>query len=241
MEYNALLVSIDYLLYQHLKKELENAAIKVTYTLTIADGIRQFAQRRYDLVVVAFTIVRDEIDKELLLALRRSKFTPIFALTNGGDATDVARMIDYGVDVCLPAATPPLIIAKHAFSLVRRYTGYNNFDNPDTIDVVPFCCGDFFIDPLRRTVQVKNAPIELRPREFSLLLYLMRNPSIVLTAEQICDNAWGMEGSYGQGVSSPIAILRRQIEPDLAHPVYIETIRRIGYRFTAHKSETCER
>lgn len=77
MGYNALLVSIDYSLYQYLKQELEKAAIKVTYTLTISDGIRQFAQRRYDLVLVAFTIVQNEIDEELLLALRRSKFTPI--------------------------------------------------------------------------------------------------------------------------------------------------------------------
>ena len=81
--------------------------------------------------------------------------------------------------------------------------------------------------------------MELRPREFALLLYFMRNPGIVLTAEQICDRAWGNEGSYGQGVSGPVALLRKAIEADPEHPVYIETIWRVGYRFTAHKSETC--
>ena len=104
MEYNALLVSIDYSLYQYLELELEKAAIKVTYALTISDGVRLFARSRYDLVLVTLTITKDEIDKELLLSLRRSKFTPIFALTNGGNTVNIARMIDYGVDFCLPAS-----------------------------------------------------------------------------------------------------------------------------------------
>ena len=89
-------------------------------------------------------------------------------------------------------------------------------------------------------VKVRGQPVNLRPREFSLLLYFMRNINIVLTAEQICEHAWGMEGSYNRGVSGPIAILRKMIEPDTANPRYIETVSRIGYRFTAYHSEICD-
>ena len=49
-----------------------------------------------------------------------------------------------------------------------------------------------------------------------------------------------MEDSYNRGVSGPIAILRKAIEPDTTHPKYIETVSRIGYRFTAYRSETCD-
>lgn len=100
--------------------------------------------------------------------------------------------------------------------------------------------GDFFIDPARRIVEVCGRLVNLRPREFSLLLYFMRNPHIVLTSEQICEHAWGMEGSYNQGVAHPIRLLRKAIEPDPPKPIYIETVHRVGYRFTACKVETCD-
>ena len=56
-----------------------------------------------------------------------------------------------------------------------------------------FQLGDIFIDPARQEITVCGQPVNLRHREFSLLLYFMRNPNIVLTAEQICEHAWGME------------------------------------------------
>lgn len=57
----------------------------------------------------------------------------------------------------------------------------------------------------------------------------------VLTAEQICEHAWGME--YTQPVDRAIHELRKQIEPDPAYPRYIKTVYRVGYRFTAYRSE----
>lgn len=68
----------------------------------------------------------------------------------------------------------------------------------------------------------------------------MRNPKVVLSAEQICENAWGTEGIYERGIAQPIRILRQAIESDPKHPVYIETVRMLGYRFTAKKVECCE-
>ena len=100
--------------------------------------------------------------------------------------------------------------------------------------------GDVYKRQARRIVMVQGRSVDLRPREFSLLLYFMQNPKIVLTAEQICEHAWEMEGSYNRGVSGPIALLRKGIEPDISNPCYIETIPRIGYRFTAYRDETCD-
>lgn len=99
---------------------------------------------------------------------------------------------------------------------------------------------DIYIDPARRKVEVRGQPVSLRPREFSLLLYFMRNPKIVLTSEQICEHAWEMEGSYNQGVSGPISILRKAIEADKSNPRYIRTVPGVGYRFTAYSDETCD-
>lgn len=102
-------------------------------------------------------------------------------------------------------------------------------------DAIPIQSGDLYIDPTRRIVRVRDKEVSLRPREFSLLWYFVQNPRDVLTAEQICEHAWGMEGSYNRGIAQPIRLLRQAIEPDPEHPIYIETVRRVGYRFTAYK------
>lgn len=240
MEYHALLAGVDFELFGTLKTELEKAGISAAYALTAAEGARLYAQNRYDLALFDLRAVEKGTRLELLEALRRAKPTPILVLTDTDSAEEEARMIDLGVDFCLPDAMSPQRIAKYAFSLVRRYTTYNRYDAPETLDAAPFSVGDIFIDPLRRTVRVRSRPVDLRPREFALLLYFMRNPGIVLTAEQICEHAWGMEGSYHQGVSQPVRLLRLAIEPDPEHPVYIQTVYRVGYRFTAHRGETCE-
>ena len=66
----------------------------------------------------------------------------------------------------------------------------------------------------------------------------MRNPNIVLTADMICERAWGHE--YGHDVGRAVYNLRQRIEPVPAEPVYILTEHRVGYRFTAYCSETCD-
>lgn len=152
----------------------------------------------------------------------------------------VDKMKGDGVDICISSKQAPFLIADIILSQLRRYTEYNHFNNPENAEAASFQAGDIFIDPPRRMVKVRGQSVNLRPREFSLLLYFMRNINIVLTSEQICEHAWGMEGSYKRGVSGPIAILRKIIETDPTCPRYIETVSRIGYRFTAYHSEICD-
>lgn len=240
MECYVLTIGISQELNQQLKVELSSVGATLVRALDISDGVKLFSARPFSLVVTDLRALERHSRMELLVGLRRTRFVPIFALADYGDGDMIARILDYGVDVCQPRDLAPRLLAKQAKAILRRYTAYNHYDQPEALEVAPFQCGDIFIDPLRRTVQVLERSVELRPREFSLLLYFMRNPSIVLNAEQICEQAWGMEGSYNRGVAHPVRLLRVAIEPDPEHPTYVETVHRVGYRFTAHKSETCE-
>ena len=131
-------------------------------------------------------------------------------------------------------------IADLAQAQLRRYTEYNHYTGPGSIEVSPFGVGDIFIDPPRRIVEVRGQRVDLKRREFSLLLYFMRNPNIVLSSEQICEHAWGMTSGYDHGVAHPIYLLRKHIEPDPDSPTYIQTVHRSGYRFTPNYVETCD-
>ncbi len=241
MSYRALAVGIAFELYEYLNDYLMGGDAEIVYAPTVTQGIRMFAEHSYHLIMIDLQNIQRRNRIELLIGLRKARFVPILALMDMESTDEAARMLDYGVDVCLPRTMPPLLIRKYAKSLIRRYTAYNHYDQPESVEAAPFRVGDIYIDPLRHTVQVRNEPVDLRPREFALLLYLMQNPGIVLSSEQICDRAWGNEGSYGQGVSGPIALLREAIEPNPHQPIYIETVRRVGYRFTARKSETCDK
>lgn len=68
----------------------------------------------------------------------------------------------------------------------------------------------------------------------------MPNPNIVLSAEQICEHAWGMPDSYSHGIAHPIYLLRKAIEPDPANPIHIKNMKRVGYYFAAHNDKTCD-
>ena len=86
-------------------------------------------------------------------------------------------------------------------------------------------------DPDRRLVFVSDGrSVQLTPREFDLLQYLLRNRGRVLTPEAILANVWGPEYSGEETlVKQFIHRLRMKIEPDPANPEYIVTIRGSGY------------
>lgn len=117
----------------------------------------------------------------------------------------------------------------------RRYAAYDHYKNTKSND---FQVGDIYIDPSRCVVRVKERSVRLRPREFSLLLYFMQHPNIVLTANQICKGAWGLD--YTQPVGRAVHELRKQIEANPNQPCYIKTVYRMGYRFTGYLSKTCD-
>ena len=240
MSYCALVVGVPYELFDALNIHLKKSDIKLTYALTVSDGIRSFIKQTYQLIIVDLREISRTSRIEVLAGLRQARYTPIFTLTGEECIEDIVQLMEYGVDVSMPEAIPPVLLAQQAKALIRRYTAYNHYDQPRGAETIPFQCGDIFIDPLRYGVFVRGEPVSLCRREFSLLLYFMRNPQIVLSAEQICRGAWEMEDGYASGVSHPIRELRKLIEPDPASPVYIESVYGMGYRFTGRCVESCD-
>ena len=90
-----------------------------------------------------------------------------------------------------------LLIVDLAY--LRRYTEYNHYRMPGTAISAAFQVEDIFIDPARHIVRVLGQAVSLRPCEFSLLLFFLQNPNIVLTSEQICEHAWRMKEGYNRG------------------------------------------
>jgi len=233
-------------LSKHLLTELRTQHIlaqhdlQFTEPLTIQEATRILSNQAFQLMIADLEYLRQIYHAGWLAEVRRASFLPILVLSNAPEQ-DIDNVVQLGADMCISTKHPPSVIADFAYSLLRRYTKYNHYNDPSAAETAPFQVGDIYIDPPRRKVKVLDKQVNLRPREFNMLLYFMRNPQIVLTAEQICINAWGMEVGYNTGVYQPVRILRQAIEPDPQDPIYIETIWHTGYRFTAYKSETCDK
>ena len=239
MKYSILAIGLPDSLVSNLKRLAAQCKLYIATSLTIEEINQSIYNQTFHLIITDLEYLRSIHRVDWLAGIRRNTFAPIIVLSNSPEE-DMSSIIQFGADMCIPGKWPCSVIADMAYAQLRRYTEYNHYSDPSGAEISPFQIGDIFIDPARRIVEVRGQPVNLRPREFSLLLYFMRNPKIVLTSEQICEHAWEMEGSYNRGVSGPVALLRKAIEPDLTDPRYIETIHRIGYRFTAYRDETCD-
>lgn len=233
MKFHVLAVGVADDLFRHLQAELAVHDLLIESVSTPQEAIRIFSQKAFHLLMIDFDYLRSIGQTGWLGRIRRSTYLPIVALSPNPEQ-DANGAVEFGADLCI-SAEQPSVVADLAYAQLRRYVAYNHYKDPSGVEAAPFQVGDIHIDPARRTVEVRGKPVELRPREFSLLLYFMCNPNIVLTTGQICEGAWGMEDICRHSVSGSVHILRQMIEANPKSPAYIETAYRIGYRFAVKK------
>jgi two-component system KDP operon response regulator KdpE len=93
--------------------------------------------------------------------------------------------------------------------------------------------GEIQLYPVRRLVRRRGQPIHLTPKEFDLLLYLMRHPGIPVSHGRLLCSIWGPEhASQVEYLRTFIRQLRGKLEDNPAEPKYILTDNHVGYRFT---------
>ncbi len=165
----------------------------------------------------------------LVRALRQRRIAvPVLLLTARDAVEDRVDGLDAGADDYLvkPFAFPELLARVRA--LLRR--------PPLQTDPV-LRAGDLELETARREVRRAGRAVELSPREFSLLEYLLRHQGQVLTRTQIAEHIWNFDfSSESNVVDVYIGYLRRKVDRDAAHPL-IHTVRGVGYRLSAENAD----
>lgn len=184
------------------------------------EGLNYALTTPYDLLIV--DILLPKVDGlSLLRTLReRGVKTPVLLLTALDEVEDRVRGLDSGADDYLtkPFAFPELLARVRA--LLRRPPLQNN----PVLRV-----GDLELDTVRRKVRRGGKQIDLSPREFSLLEYLMRHPGQVLTRTQIAEHIWDFNFfAESNVVDVYIGYLRRKVDRGFDRPL-IHTVRGVGY------------
>lgn len=193
------------------------------------DGLKSALFGMYDLILLDLMLPGMD-GFEICRNIRNSLKTPILIVTAKKEDIDKIRGLGLGADdyIVKPFSPGELVArVKAHIAMFERLTSSNEENNEKEIMI-----GEIRINQNARRVYVKNIEIELKNKEYELLLFLVINADHVFSKEVLYERIWGMEA---MGDSATIAVhinrLRDKLEEDPALPRYIETVWGAGYRF----------
>ncbi|HZC68922.1 MAG TPA: response regulator transcription factor [Nitrospirales bacterium] len=160
-----------------------------------------------------------------LRAEEKTRDIPIIMVTAKGDEEDRVAGLELGADdyMAKPFSTRELVARIRA--LLRRKAGHAT----NTAGLLRV--GALEIDPDRHVITVNGTPFHLTMMEFAILQRLAQEPGRVFTRDQLLTFLWG-EDCYVQQHNLDVHIhaIRKKIEADPGQPLYVQTVRGIGYR-----------
>ena len=177
---------------------------------------------RFDIIIM--DVMMPELDGFSAVAEIRKIASPaVIMLSARGEEYDKIHGFELGVDdyVVKPFSPKELMMRVNAVMNRVNRTGGQRREI--------FCAEGLEVDFTARTVKVDGARVDLSPKEYDLLFYLVNNRGIALTREMLITNVWGYD-FYGDDrtLDTHIKLLRRSLGP---YSKFIVTLRGVGYRF----------
>ena len=200
------------------------------FDVTVADSgpkaIEAFDRVGADLVLLDL-MLPGLSGTEVCKQLRQRSDVPIIMLTAKDSEVDKVVGLELGADdyVTKPYSSRELVARIRA--VLRRNSDLGDADPASgTITV-----GPVRLDTERHVIAINGSPVQFPLKEFELLEFLMRNCDRVLTRTQSIDRVWGSD-YVGDTKTLDVHIkrLRAKIEVDPANPIYIQTVRGLGYK-----------
>lgn len=224
-----------------LQLELEFEGYETGIAYTGSDGLILYREQQWDLILLDIMLpVINGIDVLKRIRATESEYaTPIIMLTAKDDLEDKVTGLDLGANDYI---TKPFEIEELLARIRVALRFQNNHKTTESSSskkdaFLHKYCGLSMHEKTREVVK-DGVSIDLTPREFELLLYLLKNPKQVLTREQILDSVWGYD-YYGDTnvVDVYIRYVRQKIDKGSNNPL-IQTVRGVGYTLKEKLHET---
>lgn len=190
-------------------------------------GLNSIRHWHPDLVVLDLMLPGIDGIEMLRLMREEGRETPVLILSARGSEADRLRGFRHGADdyVVKPFSLPELLARVAA--MLRRHPGNTDSDAAST----QWQFGSITVDHATHDVRRHSLPVSLRPKEFDLLVALLRRNGRVASRAELLDEVWQYEPDVvSRTVDVHILELRRKLEADPANPVHILTVRKSGYR-----------
>jgi DNA-binding response OmpR family regulator len=202
---------------------LESEAHEVIQAYDGREGVRLAGLEEPDLVILDLMLPGLH-GRDACTAIRQRSTVPILMLTALDDERDVVEGLDVGADDYITKPFQPKVLMARVRAALRRSRGAAEL-------VTRLGVGNVEMRPEERVALVGGEPVQLRAREFDLLLALAGAPNIVHTRESLMERVWGRDYDID---TRTIDVHVNRLRARLAGAdVEIETVRGVGYRLIA--------
>ncbi len=186
------------------------------------EAVEKCKNQPFDIIIM--DIMMPELDGfSACREIRKNSDTPMIMLSARGEEYDRIHGFELGIDDYVVKPFSPRELMMRVDAILKRSQGNRKQENEI------FVQGGLTIDFTARTVSVDGQRLNLSPKEYDLLFYLVKNRGIALTRERLITEVWGYD-FYGDDrtLDTHIKLLRKSLAD---YSRYIVTLRGVGYRF----------
>lgn len=215
-----------------LKTAFLREGMRVSEASCGKEALKLLEKESYDLIVL--DIMMQDIDGYTILQQIRGSqnMTPVLMLSGRQEEVDQVLGLGMGADDYLTKPFHVALLVQKVKALIRRNQVYSS-KKPKEIAV-----GSFRFDTVKLECYKQGQVINFTARELALFRFFMEHPGQVFTKAQLYQQVWDESVVDDNTIMVYIKRIREKIEEDGSHPVYLKTVRGVGYRFNGEERVT---
>ncbi len=194
------------------------------------EGLKKFRSDKFDVILLDISLP-DINGQQLCKLIRQESDIPIIMVSANDSVSDKVICLEYGADDYISKPFENMELIARIKAVLRRSDKHIEVNAGSGDSVI--CFQGLKIDYSKRHVTTsENAPINLTPKEFELLVYFARHAGETLNRDTIIEDLWGKNTLYRWSRSLDVHIqnLRQKIEKNPKNPSIIQTVSGIGYK-----------
>jgi len=211
----------DYLTINNFEAEIASTGEK---------GIEMALANHYDLIILDLMLPGTD-GFGVCSKLRETLDIPIIMVTAKQEDIDTIKGLNMGADDYITKPFSPNVLVAHVKANIAQYERLKQSGGKKIEEII---IGDIRIITDSRRVFVNENEVDIKNKEYELLLFLVENKDMVFSRETLYERIWGLD-ALGDNATVAVHInrLREKIENEPSQPKHIQTVRGAGYRFVA--------
>jgi len=228
MSYKILIAEDDNDIVEILRLYLENEGFELVISNDGEDAFKRLESISVDMALLDIMMPKMN-GYELIKKIRETSNIPIIVMSAKNMDSDKILGLTLGADDYLTKPFNPLEVVARIKSQLRRYYEFNSTPTEDAVNVI--VVGELELDSSNLCINKNGKPINLTPTEFKILSLMMKTPGKIFTKMQIFEN---INGDYYESDDNTLMVhiskIREKIEDDPKNPLYLKTVRGLGYK-----------
>ncbi len=245
MSQTVLIINPDPIITTKVNDSFREAGFLLFHTSEIEEGLELIDELEPSLIVLDLDFTKFKaFDFCRTLRMNKQNWTPLILMSERDEEFDLVLGLELGADDYIRKPVRPKELVARVKSILRRqnmgWIKHKKVATSSNTESELLINGDISISPVNYCVYVKNENIDLTMKEFEVVLYLLKNKGTPISREKLLSVVGGDEemSADPRVIDVFISRIREKIEPCRNKPLYIKTVRGIGYMMVEQKVYT---